>query len=149
MRAFITVKYHEDNSNRKHIEAISLMLEKQGFDTFCIARDVERWGEMSFSASELMERTFHEIDVSDMVIVDLTEKGVGVGIEAGYAFANNMPIITIAKINSPISETLRGISKKVFHFDIYEDLKPLLAEMSAYIEQQDKPNGGINDERIG
>jgi len=32
------------------------------------------------------------------MVVDLTEKGVGVGIEAGYARARGIPIVTIAAV---------------------------------------------------
>jgi nucleoside 2-deoxyribosyltransferase len=52
----------------------------------------------------------------------LTEKGVGLGIEAGYAYAKGIPIITIVKSGSDISETLVGISKKIFLYNNIEDL---------------------------
>jgi len=134
MRAYIAVKYHEDNSNREHIEAISSVLEKRGFETVCITRDLERWGEVHFDAGPLMERTLREIDASDVVVVDLTEKGVGVGIEVGYAAAKNMPIITIAGTGSPISETLRGISREVFEYNQYDDLDSLFTKMRVHAE---------------
>jgi nucleoside 2-deoxyribosyltransferase len=34
-----------------------------------------------------MRLTFEKIDICDLVIIDLTEKSVGLGIEAGYAYA--------------------------------------------------------------
>jgi nucleoside 2-deoxyribosyltransferase len=51
-------------------------------------------------------------------VVELSEKGVGVGIEAGYARAKGKPIITVARRESDVSDTLRGISREVF---IYQD----------------------------
>jgi nucleoside 2-deoxyribosyltransferase len=74
-----------------------------------------------------MQRTFREIDASDVVIVDLTEKGVGVGIEAGYAFAQHIPIVTIAHTGPDISETLRGISQEIPLYDHCDELDHLLA----------------------
>ena len=126
MRAYIAIKYHEDNSNRARIEAIAGALEACGCETVCIARDVERWGEVDLSPHELMVRTFLAIDGSDLVIVDLTEKGVGVGIEAGYASAQAKEILTIAQRGSDISATLRGISTAVFLYDRTTDLPRLL-----------------------
>ncbi|MGD9569999.1 MAG: hypothetical protein AB7V48_17085 [Sedimentibacter sp.] len=69
-----------------------------------------------------MKLTFEKIDICDLVIIDLTEKGVGLGIEAGYAYAKEIPIITIAKKGSDISETLLGISKKTFFYNNIEEL---------------------------
>jgi len=60
-----------------------------------------------------------------VVLVDLTEKGVGLGIEAGYAYANGIPIVTIAQTGADISETLRGIASTVFFYTDYTDLAHL------------------------
>ncbi|MCP4397478.1 MAG: nucleoside 2-deoxyribosyltransferase, partial [bacterium] len=95
--------------------------------TCCIARDVEQWGAVAFEPSALMERSFQEIDASDIVLVDLTEKGVGIGIEAGYAFAKHIPIITIAQVGSSISTTLQGISQHIFLYSQYAGIAKFLA----------------------
>lgn len=44
------------------------------------------------------------------------------GIEAGYAYAKGIPIITIAKSGSDISETLEGISDEIIFYNSIEDL---------------------------
>ena len=128
MKAYIAIKYHADHSNRERIEGISAALERQGLETVCITRDLEKWGAVQFDSGTLMQRTFDEIDTSNVVIVDLTEKGVGVGIEAGYAFAKHIPVVTIARKGSDISETLRGISQEILLYDQYDDLAYLFAE---------------------
>jgi nucleoside 2-deoxyribosyltransferase len=122
MKHYLAIKYHPNQQNRARIEAISGILERQGFETVCIARDVERWGQVRFSPEELMQRSFAEIEASDVILIELTEKGVGVGIEAGYAYAKGIPIITIARKGSDISETLEGISQKVFLYDDMDEL---------------------------
>jgi hypothetical protein len=76
MRAFLSIKYHPDNKNRERIEGISSVLEQCGWETVCIVRDVEKWGQVKFTPWELMQRTFDEIDKSCMIVTDLTEKGV-------------------------------------------------------------------------
>ncbi len=127
MKAYIAIKYHQDNKNRATIEDISAALEKNDVETVCIARDVECWGDVTFSPSDLMRRSFDEIDASDVVIVDLTEKGVGVGIEAGYAHAKGKRIVTIARQGADISETLLGISHKVMVYGCLDDLETWFA----------------------
>ena len=122
IKAFISIKYREDNSNKDRIEKISSALERNGFETVCIARDIEKWGQVKLSSLELMKRTFTEIDSSRLIVVDLTEKGVGLGIEAGYAHAREIPIVVIARKGSDISTTLQGIARKLFWYDEFEDL---------------------------
>ncbi|HEX9925880.1 MAG TPA: hypothetical protein VGD99_24705 [Anaerolineae bacterium] len=47
-----------------------------------------------------MARSFVEIDSSEVVVIELSAKGVGLGIEAGYAYARRIPIVTIARTGS-------------------------------------------------
>jgi len=80
----------------------------------------------------LMQKSFHEIDKSDVIIVELSEKGVGLGIEAGYAYAKGIPIITIARSGSDISQTLRGISQDIFFYESYTQLKQVWSNRKAH-----------------
>ena len=122
MKAFISIKYREDHSNRDCIQKISSALERNGFETVCVARDIENWGQIEFSPTELMQRSFSAIESSRLFVVDLTEKGVGLGIEAGYAYAVKIPVVVIAKAGSDISTTLKGISRRLFLYEKFEDL---------------------------
>ena len=119
MKIFLSIKYRADHSNRERINAIARALEKYG-KTICIAGDVEKWGQTRFDVDALMRRTFAEIDNSHLVVVDLTEKGVGVGIEAGYARAKGIPIVVIAQRGADISTTMRGIASAVIFYDDLE-----------------------------
>ena len=122
MKAYLVIKFHEDYKNRKLIEQISEALQKAGFKSIVIVRDYEKWGKIRFTPKELMKLTFKLIDESELLVVEFSEKGVGLGIEAGYAYSKNKPIIIIAKRNSDISTTLRGISKEIFFYEEPEEL---------------------------
>ncbi|MDE0299876.1 MAG: nucleoside 2-deoxyribosyltransferase [Candidatus Poribacteria bacterium] len=122
MKAYISIKYHADNNNKEYIENITSALGRNGIETVCIARDIEKWGEVQMSPHELMQEAFAEIDSSDLLVGDLTEKGVGLGIEAGYAYARQIPIVVIARQGSDISTTLQGIARKLFLYDEFEEL---------------------------
>ncbi len=131
MKAYLAIKYHADNRNKATIDALSLALEQAGFETVCIVRDIERWGAVKLTAKALMTQSFSEIDSSRVVVIDLTEKGVGLGIEAGYAYAKNIPIITIAKKGADISTTLAGISQKLFWYDGFADLVQFFTKLKS------------------
>ncbi len=122
MKAYLAIKFHEDYKNRNLIEQISSALEVAGFKSTVMVRDYEKWGKIQFTPVELMELTFKLIDEANLLVVEFSEKGTGLGIEAGYAYASNKPIIVIAKRSSEISLTLSGIAREI-HF--YDDPKEL------------------------
>ncbi len=129
MKAYLGIKYYEDNRNRPLIEGISSALEQCDFETVCIVRDIEKWGYQRFSPTDLMQKTFAIIQTSQIVVIDLSEKGVGLGIEAGYAVAKNVPVITIAQKGADISTTLKGISQAVFLYHNFEELIPFFSSL--------------------
>jgi nucleoside 2-deoxyribosyltransferase len=122
MKAYLAIKFHENYKNRDLIEQISNSLEIAGFKSTIMVRDYEKWGKIQFAPIELMELTFKLIDEINLLVVEFSEKGTGLGIEAGYAYANNKPIIVIAQYSSEISLTLIGIAKEI-HF--YENPKEI------------------------
>jgi nucleoside 2-deoxyribosyltransferase len=91
MKLYLAIKYYPNQQNRDQIETISSILEQQGFETVCIVQDIERWGQVHFTPAELMLKSFAEIEASDVVVIELTEKGVGVGIEAGLCLRQRHP----------------------------------------------------------
>ena len=120
-KAYLGIKYYSDHRNKGKIDFISSIVEKFGYSTTCITRDVEKWGKVQFSPNDLMFETFKIIESSDIVIIDLSEKGVGLGIEAGYAYSKQIPIITISE-KQKISTTLLGISRNHFVYEEESDL---------------------------
>jgi nucleoside 2-deoxyribosyltransferase len=136
MIAFISIKYHADNRNRERIEAISSALEQRGYTTRCVIRDIEQWGTIELDTEMLMRRTFEEIDASAICVVDLTEKGVGIGIEAGYAYAKRIPIIVIAQQGADISTTLQGIAQRVVVYSAIDELGDMLRNISTVSDER-------------
>ena len=129
MQAYIAIKHHPDGRNRTKIEMLSEVLSEQGWASVCVFRDLEDWGRIHFDPNELMRRSFEFIDSSDLIVIDLTEKGVGIGIEAGYAFARNVQIVTVAEEGADISTTLKGVSDSVFKYRSRNDLSSFFNEL--------------------
>jgi nucleoside 2-deoxyribosyltransferase len=121
-RAYLAVKFHADQANRAHIENLLQALERAGYEAVCVVRDLEHWGEIAFDPPDLMRRMFELLESSDLVVVDLAEKGVGVGIEAGYARARGQPVVAVAPAGLDISTTLQGIASAVYSYADYAAL---------------------------
>ena len=119
---YLAIKYHPDHKNRNLIEQITSACQTAGYETVCISRDIEKYGQHQIPERELMLISFEKIIQSKYLLVDLTEKGVGIGIEAGYAFACGIPIITILPIDAEISATLSGISSHIYRYHVPEDI---------------------------
>ena len=82
-----------------------------------MVRDVEKYGNVEIEDKKLMPKAFDQIDKSDMLIVEFSEKGVGLGIGSGYAYAKNIPIYVIAKRGSDISTTMKSIATDIIFYD--------------------------------
>jgi len=129
VNVYLAIKYHPDARNRTFVEELSAQLASRGHDVSCVARDIEKWGHHELAATELMEASFRLIDASDLVLVELSEKGVGLGIESGYAFARGIPVMVAVRTGSDVSTTLRGISAQVVE---YAGLEEVAAAVHAF-----------------
>ncbi len=138
MRAYFGIKFHPDNRNRQVIEAISQTLASCDIETRCVRRDIERWGELSFSPQSLMAQTFDMIRSCDIALIELSEKGVGLGIEAGFAYAQGIPVVTIAREGSDISTTLAGISRHIALYRDPKDLEALFSGLRTAVDASDE-----------
>lgn len=123
MKAFLSIKYYDDMKNKPLMEKICFELENKGLSVFLFARDIQNYGSCKLTGKEVMDIAFSEIKKSDILIVEASEISIGVGIEAGVAYASNIPIYTIAQKDAYVSNSIKGISKKSFFYDIPEDLK--------------------------
>ena len=122
-RAYFGIKYHEDHRNKDEIDSLSAALKNDEIETICIARDVEKWGDVTLSSQELMQITFEKIDKSDFVILEMSEKGVGLGIEAGYAFAREKPLIVLIKQGLELNSTMQGIADVIIPYSQPAEIK--------------------------
>ena len=66
---------------------------------------------------EMMSIAFEEIDNSSFLIVELSKKAIGVGIEVGYAFAKQKPIIYIKQKNANHSTTVGGCTDYIIEYE--------------------------------
>ena len=82
---------------------------------------------------QMMDQAFKEIDSSEIIIVEVSEKAIGVGIEAGYARARNKTILYLRNKNSEHSTTLAGTADYNLFYDDENDLKIKLLK---YLERR-------------
>jgi len=136
MRAYISVSY----SNRKNIKnvlnVITEVLQDTGIIPFVF---IDAY---SFSTSEekqMMAKAMLDIDSSDLLIAEVSDKAIGIGVEAGYAKAKGKPIIYLRHTDAEHSTTLAGISDYQIIYQSVEDLRINLGMMLRQITGKQKP----------
>ena len=67
-----------------------------------------------------------EIDRCDLLIAETSEKGIGIGIEVGYARAKGKPVIYCRHQEAEHSTTVSGMSDFQLVYQDTEDLKTKL-----------------------
>lgn len=125
---FITASY-KGEENREEIENLCLLVRQSGFEDFCFIRDVENYQHVFDDPRELMKKAFEEIQKSDWLLIDMTDKPTGRAIEMGMAFALNKKIVTIIKRGTIIKDTVRGVSQAIIEYGNIEEIVPKLKEL--------------------
>ena len=127
---YLAIKFHADHRNRKLVDRLGTVFEKHGLTTYCFARDAEKWGKATFEAHDLMQRALHAVSQSAAVVAEFSEKSVGVGIEAGYASALDIPVFVLLRPDSEVVNTLEGISTEVFRYADDDSLNSAAARIA-------------------
>ena len=85
---------------------------------------------------EMMTFAFEEIDSSSFLIVELTKKAIGVGVEVGYAFAKQIPIIYIKRKYANHSTTVEGCSDYSIEYEnefhLSEEIEKIISKLKLY-----------------
>lgn len=138
LHSFFALKFHKGEKDRVKVQAIEKALNKAGVTITVIARDVEKWGQAEIPKGKTLmtDYAFPAIQQCDCNIIEFSEKGVGLGVNAGYCYAIGKPIFVIAKTGSDISTTISNLAAKVIFYDKPEDLvgafKQIVANFNVY-----------------
>lgn len=84
---------------------------------------VEQYSFTSAQEKEMMLKAMADIDACDLFVAEVSEKAIGVGLEAGYAKAKAKTIIYLRQNNSEHSTTVSGISDYHLIYSGIDDLK--------------------------
>lgn len=131
IKAFLSLKYHDGDADKKKIDDITVALKKAGIENYVMARDCEKYGQSSIpeGLNLMPDFAFPKMAESDMLIVEFTEKGVGLGMGAGFAYSKDIPIYVIAKTGSDISSTMQSVAREIIFYDKPDDLIPRFKEI--------------------
>lgn len=136
LKTFLSIRFFGDLRNKGEIVAICELLDELHIESFCFLKDAEEWLAKSYTPEEMMQISYREIDASDFLLVETSSVGIGLGVEAGYAYAKGIPVVTICRQGNKIPNTLKGISKKTYYYRELRDLRTFLEELKKEIGQK-------------
>lgn len=126
MKAYIAVSFSDRKSLENEIATIQHILATFHIDNLVF---VDQYQFSLNQEKEMMQTALKEIQTCDFLLAETTYKGIGIGIEAGYAKGINKPVVYLRKSQSPHSSTLSGLSNYQIIYESPEDLPQQLSRI--------------------
>jgi len=129
MKAYISISYQRRRSLNTAITAIMSVLEEHHVESFVF---VDHYKFEESQEEEMMRSALEELEQCDLLIAETSHKGIGIGIEAGYAKAKNKPVVYLRHKEAEHSTTLSGASD---HRVIYKNTDDLQQQLVLIIKE--------------
>jgi nucleoside 2-deoxyribosyltransferase len=120
MKVYIAASYSKRNQIQDELSAVKETLTKQSLTPFVF---IDNYNFNSSQSKEMMETAFAEIDKSSLLIAEVSDKAIGIGVEIGYAKAKNKPVIYLRNANAEHSTTVAGTSDHILIYNNANDLE--------------------------
>ncbi|MES1222157.1 MAG: nucleoside 2-deoxyribosyltransferase [Bacteroidota bacterium] len=132
MKAYISVSFSKRKFLDKEIAAIIETLTDFQISGFVF---VDQYKFDITQEREMMQQAIADIDNCDLLIAETSDKGIGIGIEVGYAKAKCKPIIYLRKKDAEHSTTVSGISDyQIVYRDSVDLQRQLINVLNDFIE---------------
>lgn len=119
MTAYISVSFSNRSEADPALQAIRKTLQQHQIQSFVF---VEKYRFAKTEEKAMMTQCMADIDKCDLLIAEVSDKAIGVGIEIGYARAKKKPVIYLRHISAEHSTTAVGISDHVIIYENETDL---------------------------
>lgn len=129
MKAYISISYNKRQELNDELQSIIQALKELQIKQFVF---VDNFKFSSDQEKEMMQQAIASIDDCDLLIAETSDKGIGIGVEAGYAKAKGKPVIYMRNRNAEHSTTVAGISD--FQI-IYDDIKNLREQLTVVLSR--------------
>jgi nucleoside 2-deoxyribosyltransferase len=122
-KAYLAISFVDREAYKSLLVDLKTALLKSNINLLVF---VEKYHFKANEEQEMMRTAFKEIDSCDFLIAELSNKSIGAGIEMGYAYSKQIPIIYIHHKEVKVSSTALGIAK---HHIVYSEGKDLSARL--------------------
>ncbi len=124
MKAYISISYSKRKIFEDEVCSIIETFKELSIEPFVF---VDQYKFDVTEEKQMMRQALADIDNCDVLVAEVSDKAIGIGIEAGYAKAKGKPIIYMRKNSSEHSTTLSGISDFQIIYRNVEELRFFLS----------------------
>lgn len=129
MKAYISISYVGRLSLSSIVYAIEQCLLLNNIQSFVF---VDQYNFALEDEKKMMAQAMSDIKSCDILIAEVTKKGIGIGIEVGYAKAMGKPVFYLRDAEAEHSTTVSGISD---YRVIYVDENDLVAKLDDKLKE--------------
>src|SRR5260221_416703 len=120
MKAYISVGHSNRKFLDKELDTIADTLRTLDIEPFVF---IDNYNFDLTQERQMMQQAMTDIENCDLLIAETSDKGIGIGIEVGYAKAKSKPVIYVRQKNAEHSTTVSGISDyQIVYYDT-DDLR--------------------------
>ncbi|TMI64366.1 MAG: hypothetical protein E6H07_00170 [Bacteroidetes bacterium] len=123
MQAYIAISYNKRKQLQTELDAIKEVLKQYSIIPFVF---VDNYNFDAKQEKEMMQAAFAEINKCDLLIAEVSDKAIGIGIEVGYAKAKKKTIIYLRAVGAEHSTTIGGTTDCTIIYNSTVDLKSRL-----------------------
>ena len=126
MTAYISISFNKRKSTSSELGVICDTLKEFKIAPFIF---VDKYRFDAAQERQMMEQAISDIGQCDLLIAEVSDKAIGIGVEVGYAKAMAKPIVYIRRKSAEHSTTISGISDFHIFFIDTKDLQEQLAKV--------------------
>lgn len=133
MKAYIAVSYTQRQRMSNVLNCITTTLKECNIDSLIF---VDQYQFTAVQEQQMMQQAMAAIDNCDILIAETSDKGIGIGIEVGYAKAKGKPVIYMRHKDAAHSTTVSGISDFKIVYTNNADLAGALKDITIQLLKQ-------------
>lgn len=132
MKVYVTSRFKGSTDNKAEIEKLCQAVRNAGMNDFHFIRDIENYQPNTFnSQTDLWKSAKEHLKDCDALLIDISDNPSGGRlVEAGMAYALNMPIYVISKKGTDYKDFYSGIAESLFEYEQLDDITPWLSTFS-------------------
>ncbi|MBD3314015.1 hypothetical protein GF345_06235 [Candidatus Woesearchaeota archaeon] len=120
MNLFVAIKF-EQRHNKELMDGLEKVLKQGGYNPYFFVKNegYSQHGRPDFT--DMISNVVDKIRENDALLIECSQNGTGLGIEAGIAYMMGKPVYVVHRYGTRVSTTLRGLSRRVLEYkDINE-----------------------------
>ena len=132
MKCYVTSRFKNATENKAAILSLCSAVGAAGLDDSSFIRDIEQFNPKHFATQkEVWQASLELLKTCDCLLIDVSDTPTGGrNVEAGMAYALNIPIIVVVKEGISYKSFYDGIASLILTYSSLDDITKCLKRLS-------------------